>query len=55
MADVRPSPIAGLWYPGSAQALAESVDRYLAQAVAEGLIKFRLDHPIGEGARTPIR
>ncbi len=30
--DVRPSPIAGTWYPGSPGALAESVDRQLAAA-----------------------
>ncbi len=30
--DVRPSPIAGTWYPGSSEALAESVDRQLAAA-----------------------
>jgi len=30
--DVRPSPIAGTWYPGSSAALAESVDRQLAEA-----------------------
>jgi len=27
--DIRPSPIAGTWYPGSAEALAKSIDRYL--------------------------
>jgi hypothetical protein len=27
--DIRPSPIAGTWYPGSADALAKSVDRFL--------------------------
>jgi AmmeMemoRadiSam system protein B len=31
-ADVRPSPIAGTWYPGSAEALSQSVDRQLDQA-----------------------
>ena len=30
--DVRPSPIAGLWYPGHPHRLAESVDAMLAQA-----------------------
>ncbi|MGC8874390.1 MAG: AmmeMemoRadiSam system protein B [Chloroflexia bacterium] len=30
-ADVRPSPIAGTWYPGTAEALAAMVDRFLAQ------------------------
>lgn len=30
--DVRPSPIAGIWYPGSPKALAASVDEYLAEA-----------------------
>ncbi|MBI5032812.1 MAG: AmmeMemoRadiSam system protein B [Chloroflexi bacterium] len=29
---VRPSPIAGTWYPGSAQELQKTVDAYLAQA-----------------------
>ena len=29
---VRPSPIAGTWYPGSAQELQKTVDDYLAQA-----------------------
>lgn len=32
MIDVRPSPIAGTWYPGDAQTLARSVDRLLAEA-----------------------
>jgi MEMO1 family protein len=27
--DIRPSPIAGTWYPGSAEELARSVDRFL--------------------------
>jgi len=30
--DLRPSPIAGQWYPGNARQLAESVDAYLAAA-----------------------
>jgi AmmeMemoRadiSam system protein B len=30
--DIRPSPIAGRWYPGEARRLASSVDRYLAAA-----------------------
>lgn len=30
--DVRPSPIAGTWYPGSAEALSRSVDDQLEQA-----------------------
>jgi AmmeMemoRadiSam system protein B len=30
--DVRPSPIAGTWYPGDPRRLAESVDRYLENA-----------------------
>jgi AmmeMemoRadiSam system protein B len=30
--DVRPSPIAGQWYPGSADRLAADIDRYLANA-----------------------
>lgn len=32
--DVRPSPIAGQWYPGGADRLAEGVDRMLADAPA---------------------
>lgn len=28
--DLRPSPLAGTWYPGSAKALADSIDGYLA-------------------------
>jgi AmmeMemoRadiSam system protein B len=32
MRDVRPSPIAGTWYPGDADALARSVDKQLAEA-----------------------
>ena len=34
---VRPSPIAGQWYPGSARRLAESVDEYLHAARLPGL------------------
>jgi AmmeMemoRadiSam system protein B len=30
--DIRPSPIAGRWYPGEAARLAESVDRYINSA-----------------------
>ena len=30
--DLRPSPIAGTWYPGNAKALAASIDGYLAEA-----------------------
>jgi AmmeMemoRadiSam system protein B len=30
--DVRPSPIAGRWYPGDPKQLAQSVDEYIAQA-----------------------
>ncbi len=30
--DVRPSPIAGKWYPGEAARLAESVDAYINSA-----------------------
>lgn len=30
--DIRPSPIAGTWYPGNAKALAASIDQYLAEA-----------------------
>ena len=32
MLDVRPSPIAGTWYEGKADALAQSVDHYLNRA-----------------------
>jgi len=32
MIDARPSPIAGTWYPGDAEALARSVDKLLAEA-----------------------
>ena len=32
MSDLRPSPIAGTWYPGDAEALARSVDKQLAEA-----------------------
>jgi len=32
MTDVRPSPIAGTWYPGDAVELARSVDKQLAEA-----------------------
>ena len=35
MANVRPSPIAGRWYPRSAGELAQSVDRYLDEAEVE--------------------
>lgn len=30
--DVRPSPIAGTWYPGSAQALSQTITHYLDQS-----------------------
>ncbi len=30
--DIRPSPIAGQWYPGDAKRLAASVDRYISEA-----------------------
>lgn len=30
--DVRPSPLAGQWYPSDPDALADSIDQYLAQA-----------------------
>ena len=30
--NVRPSPIAGAWYPGKPEALAQSVDAMLAEA-----------------------
>jgi AmmeMemoRadiSam system protein B len=32
MKDLRPSPIAGTWYPGDAEALARSVDKQLSEA-----------------------
>ncbi len=32
IAEVRPSPIAGRWYPGSAKLLGEQIDQFLAQA-----------------------
>ena len=36
--DVRPSPIAGQWYPGDPQRLAASVDRYIHEAKLPELI-----------------
>jgi AmmeMemoRadiSam system protein B len=39
--DVRPSPIAGTWYPGDAENLAKSIDRFLQDArptIIEGKI-----------------
>ena len=33
--DIRPSPIAGRWYPGKAEALAASIDEYLEAAQAD--------------------
>jgi AmmeMemoRadiSam system protein B len=30
--DIRPSPLAGRWYPGDPQQLAESVDKYISEA-----------------------
>ena len=35
--DIRPSPIAGQWYPGEARRLASSVDRYLDEAALPAL------------------
>ncbi len=32
MANIRPSPIAGTWYPGDPEVLAASIDQYLRQA-----------------------
>lgn len=32
MADIRPSPIAGTWYPGDPEVLASSIDQYLREA-----------------------
>jgi len=37
LADIRPSPIAGTWYPGSPEALNRAIDAYLAQAKPEPL------------------
>ncbi len=37
LADIRPSPIAGTWYPGSPKALSRAIDGYLAQAKTEPL------------------
>lgn len=37
LTDLRPSPIAGQWYPGIPKKLEESVDRYIAQAVLPDL------------------
>ena len=33
--DIRPSPIAGRWYPGDASRLAQSIDGYLEAAEVE--------------------
>ncbi len=35
--DIRPSPFAGTWYPGSADALAQSIDQYLNAATIQPL------------------
>lgn len=35
--DIRPSPIAGQWYPGNPQRLSQSVDRYISAAHLEPL------------------
>jgi len=37
-ADVRPSPISGTWYPGTAEGLIQSVDRHLEQAAASPIL-----------------
>jgi len=37
MKDLRPSPIAGAWYPGDPRALKQSIDRYLASAQTDAL------------------
>lgn len=37
MPDVRPSPLAGQWYPGQAQRLTQSVDAYLQEAAVPQL------------------
>src|SRR5512143_2490315 len=46
--DIRPSPIAGQWYPGNPQHLADSVDSYLAgahpQAVTGKIIGVVVPH-----------
>jgi len=39
---VRPSPIAGSWYPGDAAAVRAEVDRYLADVPATSVVKGRL-------------
>ena len=33
MSNVRPSPIAGTWYPGKPDQLAKSIDAFLKEAV----------------------
>jgi AmmeMemoRadiSam system protein B len=43
MLDVRPSPIAGTWYPGDREALRESIDRLLQSCPQEPLS----DHVVG--------
>jgi len=35
--DIRPSPIAGTWYPGSAETLAQTIDQYLSAATIHPL------------------
>ena len=45
MDDLRPSPIAGRWYPGQARALRQSIDAYLAAALP--LEAAAPDHVIG--------
>ncbi|MGB2896613.1 MAG: AmmeMemoRadiSam system protein B [Anaerolineales bacterium] len=35
--DIRPSPIAGTWYPGNADTLAQSIDQYLSGATIRPL------------------
>lgn len=40
--DIRPSPIAGQWYPGNPEQLSMAVDRYLAQSAAPTIPKERV-------------
>ncbi len=37
LADIRPSPIAGTWYPGTAEGLIQSLDRQLEQAAVAAI------------------
>jgi AmmeMemoRadiSam system protein B len=66
MPNIRPSPIAGSWYPGRADQLADSVDAYLRQAelppVQEDLVGVVAPHaghvysgPVAAFAFAPLR